>query len=174
MLFENLKEDLSGNIIDEEIAKREVVARMEVPRQRKEGSEYLSLADFVLPLKMADANGKNLSRVGVFVARVEDSLCNELDHKSFEYLLRYSICARLTQALAEWMQETAIGDVKAIRPAFGYPVCPDHSLKRVAFQLLDAEKRLGVRLTESNAIIPVTAVCGLLIAHPNAKLFDTF
>ena len=174
VLFENLKEDLSGNIIDEEIAKRKVVARMEVPRQRKEGSEYLSLTDFVMPLKMADANGKNLSRVGVFVARVEDSLCNELDHKSFEYLLRYSICARLTQALAEWMQETAIGDVKAIRPAFGYPVCPDHSLKRVAFQLLDAEKRLGVRLTESNAIIPVTAVCGLLIAHPNAKLFDTF
>ncbi|MBO4692574.1 MAG: methionine synthase [Bacteroidales bacterium] len=161
---------LFGNLI----SKREVVARMEVPRQRKEGSDYLSLADFVLPLKMADREGKNLSKVGVFVARVEDSLCNKLDHKSFEYLLRYSICARLTQALAEWMQETAIGDIKAIRPAFGYPVCPDHSLKRVAFQLLDAEKRLGVRLTESNAIIPVTAVCGLLIAHPNAKLFDTF
>lgn len=173
-LFDNLKEDPSGNLVYEEIAKRKVVAKMEVPRQRKEGSEYMSLADFVLPLKMADAQGKNLSRVGVFVARVEDSLSKELDHKSFEYLLRYSICARLTQALAEWMQETAIGNVKAIRPAFGYPVCPDHSLKRVAFRLLDAEKRLGVKLTESNAIIPVTAVCGLLIAHPNAKLFDTF
>ena len=174
VLFDNLKEDPSGNLIYEEIAKREVVAKMVVPRQRKEGSEYMSLSDFVLPIKMADEEGKNLSRVGVFVARVEDTLSKELDHKSFEYLLRYSICARLTQALAEWMQETAIGNVKAIRPAFGYPVCPDHSLKRVAFKLLDAEKRLGVRLTESNAIIPVTAVCGLLIAHPNAKLFDTF
>ncbi|MBP5229661.1 MAG: methionine synthase [Bacteroidales bacterium] len=174
VLFDNLKEDPSGNLIYEEIAKREVVAKMVVPRQRKEGSEYMSLSDFVLPIKMADEEGKNLSRVGVFVARVEDTLSKELDHKSFEYLLRYSICARLTQALAEWMQETAIGNVKAIRPAFGYPVCPDHSLKSVAFKLLDAEKRLGVRLTESNAIIPVTAVCGLLIAHPNAKLFDTF
>ena len=129
-------------------------------------------------------DGKVPGRVGVFVARVEDSLSASLDHKSFEYLLRYSICARLTQALAEWMQETSLQGVfgqihdgldcqlKVIRPAFGYPVCPDHSHKRTAIKLLDAEKELGVRLTQTDAIVPVTSVCGLLICHPEAKLFD--
>ena len=62
--------------------------------------------------------------------------------------------------------------LKVIRPAFGYPVCPDHSHKRVAIKILDAEKELGVHLTQTDAIVPVTSVCGLLICHPEAKLFD--
>ncbi|MDD3911765.1 MAG: vitamin B12 dependent-methionine synthase activation domain-containing protein, partial [Bacteroidales bacterium] len=59
-----------------------------------------------------------------------------------------------------------------IRPAFGYPVCPDHSIKRMAFNLLHVQDRLDIKLTESNAIIPTTSICGMLIAHPDARFFD--
>lgn len=182
-LYENLAEDSQGQLVRVPLESRDVVATFKVPRQCLENSEHLSLSDFVCRKELVK-DGKVPGRVGVFVARVEDSLSASLDHKSFEYLLRYSICARLTQALAEWMQETSLQGVfgqmhdgrecqlKVIRPAFGYPVCPDHSHKRTAIKILDAEKELGVRLTQTDAIVPVTSVCGLLICHPEAKLFD--
>ena len=62
-------------------------------------------------------------------------------------------------------------DVNVIRPAFGYPACPSHALKKTAFDLLKAEERLGVHLTESYAVYPVTVICGLLVAHPQAEYF---
>ncbi len=58
-----------------------------------------------------------------------------------------------------------------IRPAFGYPACPSHQLKKVAFDLIKAPERLGVRLTESCAVYPTTTICGLLVAHPQAEYF---
>jgi len=160
---------------------KKLVGVIPVPRQVVEGSEYLSLADFI---------SKDIpSRVGIFVLKIEDRRAEQLDHKSFEYLLRYSICARLAEALAGWMQaqvshsvadgtadsEQSAGAVQTlniIRPAFGYPVCPDHSIKRVAFNLLHVQDRLDIKLTESNAIIPTTSICGMLIAHPDARFFD--
>ena len=172
-LYENLQEGPDGTVKTVPLENRKVVAALKVPRQCQENSEYLSLADFVCRKEDVDG-GEIPSRVGVFVVRVEDKLSESLDHKSYEYLLRYSLCARLSQALADWMQQTAMQgmDLKVIRPAFGYPVCPDHSLKRVAVSLLDAENVLGVHLTETDAMYPVTSVCGLLICHPSAKLFD--
>ena len=172
-LYENLQEGPDGTVKTVPLENRKVVAALKVPRQCQENSEYLSLADFVC--RKEDVHGGEIpSRVGVFVVRVEDKLSESLDHKSYEYLLRYSLCARLSQALADWMKQTAMQgmDLKVIRPAFGYPVCPDHSLKRVAVNLLDAENVLGVHLTETDAMYPVTSVCGLLICHPSAKLFD--
>jgi len=160
---------------------KKLVGVIPVPRQVVEGSEYLSLADFI---------SKDIpSRVGIFVLKIEDRRAEQLDHKSFEYLLRYSICARLAEALADWMQaqvshsvadgtadsEQSAGAVQTlniIRPAFGYPVCPDHSIKRMAFNLLHVQDRLDIKLTESNAIIPTTSICGMLIAHPDARFFD--
>ncbi|MCI1720225.1 MAG: homocysteine S-methyltransferase family protein [Bacteroidales bacterium] len=184
-IYENLKEGESS-------VGRKIIAEIPVPRQVVEGSEYLSLADFIAPEGYT-------SRVGIFVLKVEDRRAEQLDHKSFEYLLRYSICARLAEALADWMQAQVDGsaqtasDVQAaaavqiasdaqaaaavqrlhiIRPAFGYPVCPDHSLKRMAFNLLRVQDRMDIKLTESNAIIPTTSICGMLIAHPDARFFD--
>ena len=58
-----------------------------------------------------------------------------------------------------------------IRPAFGYPACPDHKLKKTAFEVLQAQEKLDVRLTESYAIIPTTVICGLIVVHPNAEYF---
>lgn len=158
-----------------------------VPRQTAKGSEYLSLADFVVPESVCGSCSENTplhggyAKVGLFAASVEDSKAQDADRKSFGYLLRYSICARLAEALALYLQDFAAkpvedlvgeGRLRLIRPGFGYGVCPDHSLKRTAFDLLNAGERLGMKLTESNAIIPTTSVCGLLIAHPEARYFD--
>jgi 5-methyltetrahydrofolate--homocysteine methyltransferase len=60
---------------------------------------------------------------------------------------------------------------RGIRPAPGYPACPDHTEKRTLFSLLEAEKRTGVSLTESFAMMPAASVSGLYFAHPEARYF---
>ena len=58
-----------------------------------------------------------------------------------------------------------------MRVAFGYATCPDHSLKRIVFDSLEAEQRLGITLTDHYSIQPSTSVCGLFINHPEATYF---
>jgi 5-methyltetrahydrofolate--homocysteine methyltransferase len=71
----------------------------------------------------------------------------------------------------EWTAEDLIRErYRGIRPAFGYPACPDHSEKQKLFALLEAE-RIGLSLTESFAMIPAAAVSGIYLAHPRAKYF---
>ena len=60
---------------------------------------------------------------------------------------------------------------RGIRPAAGYPACPDHTEKRLLWELLDVEKHTGIRLTESCAMWPASSVSGLYFAHPRAKYF---
>ena len=60
---------------------------------------------------------------------------------------------------------------RGIRPAAGYPACPDHTEKRLLWDLLDVEKHTGIRLTESCAMWPASSVSGLYFAHPRAKYF---
>ena len=61
---------------------------------------------------------------------------------------------------------------RAIRPAFGYPACPDHSEKRKLFDLLGAESAAGIELTESYAMTPAAAVSGIYLAHPRSRYFS--
>jgi 5-methyltetrahydrofolate--homocysteine methyltransferase len=63
------------------------------------------------------------------------------------------------------------GKCQGIRPGFGYPICPDHEDKRILFDLLQAEKRCGLSLTESAMIRPAASVCGMYFAHPGAYYF---
>ena len=125
----------------------------------------MSLADFISP----DPAFK--STIGIFCLKVSDAhKCT--DCPDFNQLIRESLCARLTEALAEWMHEQLSEGLHMIRPAFGYPACPDHSLKKEVFQLLNAPADIGVELTSSYAIIPTTSLCGMLIAHPQARYFN--
>lgn len=139
--------------------------RLAMLRQQKAGSNYLSLADFVRPRQ------QGTSPVGLFVLKVADRKPG-CDCHDFPHLLRESLCARLTEALAEWMQEQLSEGLHMIRPAFGYSACPDHSLKKDVFELVDAPAQIGVSLTSSYAIQPTTSLCGLLIAHPEARYFS--
>ena len=145
----------------------EVIERFPMPRQRREGSGYRSVADYFPPV----GGEPQHSVIGVFAVKVEDLKEKELDHKSYEYLLRHSLCARLTDALASWIQDQVSMGQHMTRPAFGYPSCPSHALKKRAFDLLKAPERLGIHLTESYAVYPVTVICGLLVAHPQAEYF---
>lgn len=138
--------------------------RLPMLRQQSDSPVCLCMSDFISP--QADQP----STIGVFCLKVSDRH-NCPDCRDFEHLLRESLCARLTEALAVWMQEQVNDGLQMIRPAFGYPACPDHSLKKEVFELLDAPEKIGVTLTPSYAITPSTSICGMLIAHPEARYF---
>ena len=90
-------------------------------------------------------------------------------------LMGHALCARLAEAAAEWMQSSVVNGQLSVnnilRVAFGYATCPDHSLKRIVFDRLDAETLLDVMLTDRYSIQPSTAICGLFIIHPDARYF---
>lgn len=139
--------------------------RLPLLRQQQAGETCLCLSDFVCPREY----GK--STVGLFCLKVSD-LRTACSGQDFEHLLRESVCARLTEALAEWMHRQVGDGLHMIRPAFGYSACPDHSLKKEVFDWLEAPAQLGVKLTSSYAIQPATSLCGMLIAHPQARYFS--
>lgn len=86
-------------------------------------------------------------------------------------LMSHAICSRLAEATAEWLQQSIAQGRPSLRPAFGYASCPDHSLKRIVFDRLEAERRLGIFLTDHYSIQPSTAICGMLFTHPAARYF---
>ena len=130
-------------------------------RSQTAAHHYRSLADYFdeeLP-----------SSIGLFVvtARPTKEPANET-----EKLMVHALCARLAEAGAEWLQlSNPKSQPSTLRVAFGYATCPDHSLKRIVFDRLDAEKKLGIVLTDHYSIQPSTSVCGLFIFHPEATYF---
>ncbi len=144
---------------------RRVVAKMKMARQRDKGSRHLSVADYFPAAPYT-------SKVGALVVKVEDLRAGELDKNDFKYLLRQSLCARFTEAMAQWVTRTVSEEQNIVRAAFGYPMVPDYSQKRIVFDLTDAENQIGAKLTESFAIVPSTSICALLIAHKEAVYFD--
>lgn len=139
--------------------------RLPMLRQQKAGPVCLSLSDYVCP------KDYGTSTVGLFALKVSDTMVHG-DRKEFNHLLRESLCSRLTEALAGWMHRQVGENLQMIRPAFGYSACPDHSLKKEVFDLLQAPEKIGVSLTSSYAIHPATSLCGMLIAHPEARYFS--
>ena len=129
-------------------------AVMPIKRSLSAKDNYFSLVDY-LPTE------RNIP-VGVFCVTAQDTH-HHCDCKSYNCLMRQALCARLAEAATAWLHETIYKDVNSIRPAFGYSMCPDHSLKRTAFDILHAEQRMGVSLTESFAINPSTSTCGLIV-----------
>jgi 5-methyltetrahydrofolate--homocysteine methyltransferase len=89
---------------------------------------------------------------------------------------------RMHQRMREWWGYEGEGELsnqdliaekyRGIRPAPGYPACPDHTVKRGLFELLDAPAKAGIRLTENCAMMPAASVSGLYFAHPESRYFD--
>lgn len=144
---------------------RKELFRMQFPRQRVKGSGYKSVADYF-------PQAPYTSKVGMIVVKAEDLRAGEFEKTDFKYLLRQSLCARFAEAMAQWTTAQVAMEQNVVRAAFGYSMTPDHAHKRIAFDLTDARKELGMELTESNAIIPSTSVCAMLIAHADATYFD--
>jgi len=108
-------------------------------------------------------------------------------HDDYQAIVVKALADRLAEAFAEWLHEQVrrewyapqehfsrdelIGErFRGIRPALGYPACPDHSEKPKLHALLDAE-RVGITLTDSFAMLPAAAVSGLYFAHPQSRYF---
>ena len=110
-------------------------------------------------------------------------------HDDYNAILTEALADRLAEAFAEYLHrrvraEWGYGknenltveqlieeEYRGIRPAAGYPACPDHTEKWTLWQLLDVEKNTGIKLTESCAMWPASSVSGLYFAHPQAKYF---
>jgi 5-methyltetrahydrofolate--homocysteine methyltransferase len=162
-------------------------ARFPMLRQQKEQAECASLADFVAP-----RDAKLVDHVGAFVVTVlgADALAKKYEQGLDDYsaIIVKALADRLAEAYAEMLHARARQDwgyggdekltredliaekYRGIRPAFGYPACPDHTEKRTLFALLGAEK-IGATLTETCAMLPASSVSGLYFAHPKARYF---
>jgi 5-methyltetrahydrofolate--homocysteine methyltransferase len=114
----------------------------------------------------------------------------EAAHDDYSAIMLKSLADRLAEALAECLHKKVRTDLwgyaagealtsedliaekyQGIRPAPGYPACPDHTEKPTIWQLLDVEKNTGIQLTESNAMYPASSVSGWYFAHPEVKYF---
>jgi 5-methyltetrahydrofolate--homocysteine methyltransferase len=124
-------------------------------RSQSSTGHYMCLSDFF--------DEHEPSQLGLFtiVARPKQQPTDEV-----ERLMSHAICSRLAEACAEHIA------TNSLRVAFGYATCPDHSLKRIVFDLLDAEKKLNITLTDHYSIQPSTTICGLLINHTEARYFS--
>jgi 5-methyltetrahydrofolate--homocysteine methyltransferase len=168
---------------------RKVAARFPMLRQQEviaDDKPNRSLADFVAPLDsgITDSVGAFAVTAGIGV----DALVRKYEaaHDDYSAIIVKALADRLAEAFAEYLHAQArrdwgFGDALAnddlidekyrgIRPAFGYPACPDHSEKARLFDLLDARAQ-GLDLTESFAMTPAASVSGLYFAHPQSKYF---
>ena len=136
---------------------------MPMLRSQSTAGHYLCLADYF--------DTKEVTPIGLFVIACQPKVKSEDEG---ERLMSHAICARLTEACAEWLQKTIIAQAdmpSLLRVGFGYATCPDHSLKRIVFDELDAERQMNVTLNDHYSIQPSTAICGLFITHPEARYF---
>ena len=188
-----------ANAVGDDIAlwsgesRNEKIATLHTLRQqlsRRDGRPHLALADFMAP----QASGK-ADYIGGFVVTAgieEEKIAERFSRANDDYrsIMVKALADRFAEAFAERMHERVrkefwayapdenfspddlLGETyRGIRPAPGYPAQPDHTEKATLFDLLQAEKRTGVKLTESYAMWPGSSVCGLYFSHPEAHYF---
>ncbi|MDP4209841.1 MAG: methionine synthase [Bacteroidota bacterium] len=158
--------------------------------QKEEGAPNLCLSDFVAPKSsgIPDYVGAFAVTAGIGVAEMVKKF--EADHDDYNSIMVKALADRLAEAFTElihlkvrkelWgyapseamsLDDLLLERYKGIRPAHGYPACPDHSEKRVLFDLLKAEEKAGISLTESFSMVPAASVSGLIFAHPQSRYF---
>lgn len=157
--------------------------------EREGQASFRSLADYIAPagLGIPDYLGAFAVSAGFGVEELVGRYKADLD--DYNAIMVEALADRLAEALAESLHERARRDwgygaaenlakddlieerYRGIRPAPGYPACPDHTEKQTLWTLLDAENATGIRLTESFAMYPASSVSGLYFAHPEARYF---
>jgi 5-methyltetrahydrofolate--homocysteine methyltransferase len=155
-------------------------------QERPAGKPHQCLSDFVAPT--GDYAGAFAVTAGL---GIEQKLAEfAAQHDDYRAIMLKSLADRLAEAAAEWLHERVrrdywgyAGDESldsaaliaekycGIRPAPGYPACPDHTSKGALFKLLDAPANAGMQLTESYAMMPAASVAGFYLAHPEAHYF---
>ncbi|MCH1442203.1 MAG: methionine synthase, partial [Rubripirellula sp.] len=157
--------------------------------ERRGQKDYRSLADYVAPVDCGreDYIGGFVVTTGIGADALAHKFKTDLD--DYKAIMVQAVADRLAEAFAELMHEKArkewgFGEGEAlekedliaekyrgIRPAAGYPACPDHTEKRSLFDILEAEKNTSVELTSSFAMAPGASVSGLYFGHPDARYF---
>jgi 5-methyltetrahydrofolate--homocysteine methyltransferase len=164
--------------------------------EKPDGQPNFCLADFVAPKvsQPSTLNSQLADHLGAFAVTSGHGLKElvekfKADHDDYNVIMAEALADRLAEAFAEYLHqrvreewgygkteklttEQLIGEqYRGIRPAAGYPACPDHTEKWILWELLDAEKNSGIKLTESAAMWPGSSVSGLYFAHPESKYF---
>lgn len=157
--------------------------------ERKGQRDFRCLADYIAPV---DSGRQDY--IGAFCVTAglgASELCAkyDADHDDYNSIMVKALADRLAEAFAELLHEKVRREwgydqneslsnedmiaekYRGIRPAPGYPACPDHTEKRTIFELLDAEAATGVSLTEHFAMLPAASVSGMYFAHPDARYF---
>jgi 5-methyltetrahydrofolate--homocysteine methyltransferase len=155
------------------------------------GQPNYGLSDFVAPVDSGVAD-----YIGAFAVTAGHDIERQLDafaarHDDYSSILLKALADRLAEAFAERLhqrvrrefwgyapdehfsnEQLVAEEYRGIRPAPGYPACPDHTEKTALFELLDAEANTGIRLTESFAMYPASSVSGWYLSHPAARYFN--
>jgi 5-methyltetrahydrofolate--homocysteine methyltransferase len=157
--------------------------------QKPTGRANQCLADFIAPKDSGVPDW--IGAFAVAVGGLEAKLAQfEAGHDDYSAIMLKVLADRLAEAFAEHLHERVRREFwgyapdeqlsgealiaegyRGIRPAPGYPACPDHTEKRALFELLQAERNAGIRLTESCAMLPASAVSGFYLSHPQSSYF---
>ena len=149
-----------------------------LPILRQEKGECMSLCDF-----MAHEDSGNKSPLGFFTISVkarkaahEEGCCCPACGNKYEDLVAKTVRMTLAEAASKWLdkelEKFTQDGMKIIKPAAGYASCPDHTLKRDILDILSGKYSLGIKLTESCAMIPEASICGMIVMHPQAKYIE--
>ena len=173
-------------------SRRQVLARLPMLRQQEviaDDKPNRSLADFIAPRESGVPDYLGMFAVTAGIGAEDLVRTFERDHDDYNAIMVKALADRLAEAFAEYLHAQARKDwgygsdeklssedliaekYRGIRPAYGYPACPDHTEKFKLFELLDA-RRQGLELTESAAMTPAASVSGLYFSHPQAKYFN--
>jgi 5-methyltetrahydrofolate--homocysteine methyltransferase len=158
--------------------------------EKAAGEPYYALSDFVAPKETGIQDYFGGFAVTTGIGCDELVAQYEKDHDDYNSIMVKALADRLAEAFAERMHELVRKEYwgyakdesfsneelikekyAGIRPAPGYPACPDHTEKDTLFRLLDAEKNAGINLTESYAMYPTAAVSGFYFAHAESRYF---
>ena len=171
----------------------QAIATLHCLRQQAEKPDdraNFSLADFIAPLDLGKQDFVGAFAVNAGIGIEPHIKRFEADHDDYSSIMLKALADRFAEACAEWLHRQVRTSLwgyapdesidveglireqyRGIRPAPGYPACPDHTEKATIFRLLDAENAIGLRLTESFAMYPASAVSGLYFSHPDSQYF---
>jgi 5-methyltetrahydrofolate--homocysteine methyltransferase len=179
-------------VVYKDDARRTELGRFHMLRQQEpiaDGRPNRSLADFIAPRESMVPDYLGMFAVTAGIDADVLAGVYEAEHDDYSAIIVKALADRLAEAFAEYLHAQARRDwgygaserwstddliaekYRGIRPAFGYPACPDHSEKSTLFRLLDAPAA-GITLTESFAMLPAASVSGLYFSHPSAKYFN--
>ncbi|MDC1308638.1 methionine synthase [Saprospiraceae bacterium] len=175
-------------VINNNRGMQEVMYFLRQQRKKAPGKTYASLSDFIAPASHNDYLGMFAVTAGIGIEKIVAQY--EADHDDYNAIMCKAVCDRLAEALAEKLHYDVRTDYwgyeaksvidyeemikeryQGIRPAPGYPACPDHTGKDAIWKLLDVENKIGIKLTESKAMYPAASVSGFYFGHPDSKYF---